>query len=148
MTEYEGSIAIDRPPEVVWSYVSDLAATPRWRTTVHRVEPPAELVPGASFDATTKVVGKTWQWRLTLDEFDPPNTLTYSVAEGFTDITVTYRLAPAGAATRFTLVASSQPRRRVERLLEPIAGRVLRRQTDQHLANLRAIVEAGDDRPE
>ncbi|MGI9646795.1 MAG: SRPBCC family protein [Ilumatobacteraceae bacterium] len=143
MSDYEGSVVIGRDPKDVWAYVSDLGRTPEWRTSVKSVDPPGALAPGASFDARTRVVGRTWHWRLVLDEVDPPTTLTYSVAEGFTDITVTYRVEPDGTGTRFTLVARSEARRLFERLLEPIAGRALRRESERHLANLKAALEDG-----
>lgn len=100
----------------------------------------------ATFDASTRVLGREWRWRLVLDEFDPPTGLTYSVVEGFTDLAVTYRVAPVEGETRFTLLASSSAKRLVERLLEPIAARVLRRETNRHLGNLKAILEGRGDR--
>lgn len=145
MSEYEGSVVVARAPSDVWSYVADLAATPQWRTSVQSVDPPDVLEAGSPFGATTRVLGRTWRWDLVLDEFDPPTTLTYSVVEGFTDLTVTYRLSPVDGGCRFTLVASSKADRWVERLLEPLASRVLRRQTSRHLANLKAVLERADD---
>ena len=142
VSRFEGSVVIARPPEEVWSYVADLARTPEWRTTVQTVEPPEELEVGAEFGATTRVLGRQWRWTLVLDAVEPPTTLSYSVAQGFTDLTVTYRLAPVEGGCRFSLVAESAADRAIERLLEPIAGRVLRRQTSRHLENLKAALDA------
>ena len=148
MSDLEASIVIARPPDEVWTYVADLAKTPEWRTSVRSVVPPDELTAGSSFVAGTRVLGRDWQWRLVLDDVDPPTALSYSVSEGFTRIRVTYRLAPIDEGCRFTLAAWTEPDRVVERLLQPIAAVALRRQARRHLANLKARLERPQaDRP-
>lgn len=138
----EESVVIDRSPLDVWNHVADLRTTPQWRTTVTSVDPPEVMAAGAPFEATTQVLGRRWQWRLTLTEFDPPTSLTMAVSEGFTSLRTTYRVAPVDGGCRFTLAASSDADRLVERLVEPIAARVLRRHAIRHLAALKRTLEA------
>ena len=38
MRAYRFSIAIDRPPEAVWAYLTDLSKAPKWRTMFRSME--------------------------------------------------------------------------------------------------------------
>ena len=141
MATAASSIDIDRPVADVWRLVADLGATPRWRTTLTEVVPPAALAPGARFTATTRLLGRSWRWLLEVTAVETERLLAYRVVEGFTSLAVDYRLEPLGDGCRFTLTGSSTPRRLVERALEPVAAGALRRQSRRHLENLRGILE-------
>lgn len=141
MDGYDLSVEIDRPPDVVWAFVSDLRRWPEWRTTIRSIEPPDELAAGAAFAGTTRLLGRTWTWGLELTAIDPPRHLAYRVTEGVATPTVEYLVEPSGAGTRFTMSGYIDDMGVVARLLKPVALRSLRRETRAHLGNLKALVE-------
>lgn len=145
MEAFESRIRIERPVMDVWVYVTDLPRTPLWRTTVRTVTAPSALGVGQSFTASTRVLGRTWEWVLEITALEPPNRFTYAVVHGVAPLAVEYRLDDAADGCDFALVASVDAVRLPARVLEPIAGRVLRRETVRHLANLKRILEAGSD---
>lgn len=143
MAQHEADIVIQRPVADVWAFVADLAATPRWRTTVTSVAPPAELVVGAEFVATTRVLFRNWSWRVRVTDLAPHRLLAYEVVDGFTDIRTEYRLAAlTDESCRFTLAGESRPRDLLTRLLDRPGAWNLRRETASHLPNLKRIMES------
>ena len=139
--EQSSSVVIRRSPAEVWDFVSDLAATPQWRTTVTSIEPPVSLEVGQRFSGTTRVIGKTWRWELELTEVEPGERLGYVVVRGVVKPRVVYLLEPHDDGTRFTLTGAVDQLGIAGRLLAPAAVPALRRETAAHVENLRTILE-------
>lgn len=139
--EQSSTIVIRRTPDDVWNYVSDLAETPTWRTTVTSIDPPEHLRVGEHFSGTTRVLGRTWPWRMVLTEVDPGRRLGYVVVEGVVKPEVTYLLETDPRGTRFTMTGAIAKFGAAGRLLQPLAVPVLRRETAAHLQNLKACLE-------
>ena len=134
-------IELRTPPSEVWAFVSDLAATPRWRTTVERVDPPPEVAMGTQMPATTRVFGKRWRWTIEITALDPPRRLAYRTT-GLATIDVEYLLEPTGdGGTRFRFTGSSPSK------LAVIARRTLDREARKALSNLRTILDGESDVP-
>lgn len=142
MSRLNLSVDIDRAPDDVWCYVTDLARTPEWRTTIRSIDPPSELVVGAPFAGTTRLLGRTWNWELEVTAMDPPRNFAYAVTKGVATPTVEYAVEPLGESTRFTMSGHVDRMGVFARLLEPFAIRALRRETRQHLDHLKARLEA------
>ena len=137
----EQRIMIERPVSVVWDYVTDLPATPEWRTTVREVTAPSTLAVGQPFSATTRVLGRNWSWTLEVTACEPSTRFAYTVIGGIAPLSVEYRLADADGGCDFTMVAAMGAAGLGARVLSGIAGPVLRRETAQHLANLKTRLE-------
>lgn len=135
-------MVIDRPVADVWAFVSDLAMTPQWRTTVTSVTPPTELAAGSEFEATTRLLGRGWQWRLRITSVEPERVLSYQTIDGVADIEVEYRLARDDAGCHFALAGRSRPSGPVSRLVDRAGAWKLRREIEGQLQNLKRILEA------
>ena len=143
MDRYDLSIEIDAPGRQVWAVASDLGRTPEWRTTIRTIEPPDEMVIDAPFSGTTRLLGKTWHWKLRVTALDPPRHFAYVVTEGVATPTVEYLVEPLGDdRTRFTMSGHIDQMNLVARALKPFALRALRRETRVHLENLKRLVES------
>lgn len=142
MARHEAHIDIARPVADVWAFVSDIGATPRWRTTVRSVTPPERLAVGAEFEATTRVFGRTWSWRIRIAALEIERRLGYEVVDGVADLTVEYLLEAVDDGCHFTLVGESRPKNMLTRVLDRPAAWNLRRETADHLPNLKRIMEA------
>lgn len=134
------TIDLRAAPERVWAFVSDLAATPRWRTTVETVSAPPHIQLGTEMPATTRVWGKRWQWHVEVTAFEPPRLIAYRTS-GMATVDVQYLLeaAPDGG-TRFSFTGSSNS------WLAPLMRRTLEREARHALENLRRIVD-GENGP-
>jgi uncharacterized membrane protein len=141
-TRNETSIDIDRPVGDVWAYVSNVARWPEWRTTITSIDPPSELTVGARFTGTTRLIGRTWRWGLELTMVEPGQRLAYDVVSGVVRPTVEYRLEPADGGCRFTMSGSVERMGVVGRILQPMAEPTLRRESTEHIANLKRLLEA------
>jgi hypothetical protein len=124
-------------------YVSDLAKTPTWRTTVTSIEPPDLLRVGVQFPATTRLLGRTRRWMLEITEFEEGRHLGYVVAQGVVKPHVSYRVEPELDGTRFTMTGGIDRLGPGRRLLTSVAHPALRRETAAHLQNLERILESG-----
>ncbi|MEM7337194.1 MAG: SRPBCC family protein [Actinomycetota bacterium] len=133
---------IDRPVADVWNVIADLARTPEWRTTVTSVEPPETLAVGAEFDAATRVLGRTWSWRLRITAVAVGEHLAYEVVQGMVDILVDLRLEDVDGGCRFTFTGTSHPTNPLARLLDWAGAWQLRREMDGQVSNLKKLVEA------
>ena len=135
MTVSTHSIELRAAPAEVWAFVADLGSTPRWRTTVERVDAPVDVELGTQMPATTKVFGKRWRWTIEITAMEPPRRLAYRTS-GLTTIDVEYTIEPLPAGgSRFTFTGSSGSR------LAPLARPTLDREARKALANLRAILD-------
>lgn len=142
MDRYDLSIEVDRPAEMVWEVASDLSRTPEWRTTIRTIDPPATMAVGSPFSGTTRLLGKSWHWKLQITAFDPPRHFAYQVTEGVATPTVEYLVEPLGDdRARFTMSGHIDQMNLVARMLKPFALRALRRETRVHLQHLKRLVE-------
>jgi uncharacterized membrane protein len=136
------TVIIRRAPSDVWDFVSHLATTPTWRTTVTSIEPPDTLQVGEQFSATTRLLGRTWRWVLELTELDDGRQLDYVVVQGVVKPYVSYRVEPDPDGTRFTMTGGINQFGLGGRLLTRFAHPALRRETAAHLTNLKSLLES------
>ena len=136
------STEITRSPAAVWAFVTDMPQTPRWRTTVRSVEQPDPLAVGTRFAATTRLLGKTWDWVLEVSALELETRFAYRIVEGVAKMTVEYQLEATDSGCRFTMSAESDGDGTLARMLKPIAARTLRRESERHVANLKRLLES------
>lgn len=135
MASSSHSVELRSEPDAVWAFVSAMASTPRWRTTVETVDAPPELEVGTRMAATTRVFGKRWRWTIEITALEPPRHLAYRTT-GIATIDVAYRIDPMpDGGSRFTFTGSSSSR------LAVFAKPTLDREARAALANLRSILD-------
>jgi uncharacterized membrane protein len=135
------AIDLRSAPDEVWAFVSDLVATPRWRTTIESIEAPPHLEVGGRMPATTRVLGKRWRWTVEITSLDPPRRLAYRTTGAATiDVEYVVDARPDGGS-RFSFTGSSSSR------LSFLVRRTLDREARKALANLRTILDGRDGSP-
>lgn len=141
MHEVTVSILIDRPPDVVFDYVTDPQATREWIPAVESVlvEPPGPIRTGSRITQRGRVRLRTIEGTYEVIAFEPGRVATYQLEMSFITMEVTMRVDPEGTGTRYTqhvkggfkgpwrvlepLTRMFGPRRR-QRLLEDIKRRL------------------------
>ena len=136
---------VDRPPEVVFDYLSDPSKLGDWQTSNRLIEPvndsPVGL--GSRFRERTKPPGgRTFEQITEFSEFDRPRRLKVHVVEGPQQIDGTWSFDPAGDGTRVTFVAEGDLRGPV-RFVGPAVKCMIARQFTSYHRNLRRNVETG-----
>ena len=137
--EMNGTIFIDRSPDVVFAYVIDVANDIHWREGVDesgfREDQPASVgaigyTRAGDAEVTWRVVtynaGEKVEWEFLNGPF---------LGRGG------YLLEPANGGTQFTLLADIEPAG-LYRLLGPLFARMGRRRNQSDVEKLRAILES------
>jgi carbon monoxide dehydrogenase subunit G len=141
----EQSFSVERPPEVVFDYMTDPANLAQWQTTKTFVE---QLTPGppglgSRFREGTKPpVGKEFEMVTEFIEFDRPRRFHVHVVDGPHPIDGTWSLESDGIGTRVRFVAQGKFGG-VLGWLEPLTRRMLARQFAKYHRNLRINLERG-----
>jgi carbon monoxide dehydrogenase subunit G len=137
---------IDRPPDVVFDYVSDPSKLGDWQTGNRSVEPlgAGPVGQGSRFRERTKPPGMREFEQITeFADFDRPGRLRVHVVDGPQPVDGTWTFAQDGAGTRVSFVAEGDLRGPM-RLLEPLVKRAMARQFAGYHRNLRRNVEAAE----
>jgi len=136
--DMSATTTIRRSPEEVFDYVADVSHDVNWRTGIVdsglRSQEPVG-VGCVGYDATARF---ETVWRVT--RLDPMR-VDWEFIEGPLKGHGGYRLEPDADGTRFTLVADVRPSGPM-RLLGPLFGWMVRRQTRADIETLRRILES------
>ncbi len=134
----EESVAIARPVETVWDFVSNPSNEPRWCRKVKAVE--------SVGDRRWRVVHKPVPLRPAAElmvehlERTPPQRLTMLEEDAASVFRVEYRLVPGPTGTRFTQVSDFEWKKLPRILRRPFA-RGVRRDMRRQLQALKRVLE-------
>jgi carbon monoxide dehydrogenase subunit G len=140
---FEEAFGVDRPPEVVFDYMTDPANLAQWQTTKTFVEPLSPGPPGLGSrfrEGTKPPGGREFTMVTEFTEFDRPRRFHVHVVEGPHPIDGTWSFEPDGTGTRVRFVAEGELGG-VLRWLEPVAKRVMARQFAKYHRLLRINLE-------
>ncbi len=141
----EETFSVDRPPEVVFDYLTNPANLAEWQTSKTYVEQLTDGAPrlGTRVRERTKPpVGKAFDQIVEFTEFDRPRRVHVHIVEGPYPIDGTWSFQPDGDRTRLHFVAEGELRGAM-RALEPVVKRLFARQMAAYRRNLRRNLEAG-----
>jgi uncharacterized membrane protein len=131
MPVVEEDVFIARPPQDVFDYLLTARNFPVWDSSIMEAEQidegPARV--GTRFRGVSKVLGRRFEWTTKVTELTPPTLATYQAVEGKLNFTVTNRLRPENAGTRFTykIEADAGLGGVFGRIADPIVERAQRR---------------------
>ena len=140
----EESVQINRPVEVVFSYVSTLESQPEWAGPPIEVRkdtpgPPKE---GDTFTYVAKFLGRRFETPFRITSIEPNRRLSYRATGGpLPDQRWTYTFEEVSGGTRYTQVVEGEPGG-FFRLADPLLERALKRQFRADLETLKDMLEA------
>jgi uncharacterized protein YndB with AHSA1/START domain len=142
MAMVETSILIDRQVEDVYAYVTDVDKMTQWRGGVVEVEKVTDGPVGVG--TRIRAVGKRPGGRSSMDvevtEVEPSARFAYRGEAGPLSTINTYTFESDAYGTKVTHTDEVELRGML-RLIEPLLGRMLRRQFEADLASLKAHLE-------
>ena len=139
------SIRINRPPEDVFDYVSDVTNSPSWNTDVLDVTKTSEgaIGAGSNFHLRMKPAMGNSEADLTITEFKPKTELVRAIRFGRMSSTHTSQFVGDGEATIYTEEIEVSMGGGLMGLLEPLFKGLVRKRNTGVLENLKRNLEQG-----
>jgi len=140
----EEIVEIDRPPEAVFSFVTDPENLPEWSSLVLEVRRETESPPqeGDRFTTVAKFLGRRFETPFEVSDHEPHGRHSDKSRGGPFEQEYIYAFEEAGEGrTRLTWVAQGEPGG-FFRLVGPLLERAGRRQFRADLQNLKDMLEA------
>ena len=141
MAVYEHSVEIARPPEEVFSFVTDTANYPRWQPSLVEIRPVTRgpLRVGSEATEVRRFLGREVETTWRCVEHEPTTRTAIESDEGPVPFRGTFVLEPEGAGTRFTWTVET--RGAAARVGGPLVGRATRRELEENTARLKELLE-------
>jgi uncharacterized protein YndB with AHSA1/START domain len=139
------TVEIDRPPQEVFAYVSDMARHPEWQEKLltATVEGEGPIRVGTRVKQTRRVGGGTRTFTLEVTEHDPPNRLAFRGIDGPVrpQGKITFEPLDGGQRTRYSAQLDFEGRGPGV-LFAPLVRRDARKQLPDSLQRLKQKLEA------
>ena len=144
MTTITGSVTINRPVDEVWDFIGDFENTTRWSRGVLEARQTSDgpLRVGSTLQTVVQAFGRRRTADYLVTEYEPNRSLTFKATSGPMTSEARYTVEPAGTATRLT-GSGDVDLAGLYRLLAPVLVRVVRRHSEDDLANVKCILEGG-----
>ena len=142
-TVAEASVVISRPVEEVFEFVNNPENDPLWQSSMMESAQTSEgsMGVGTTLRGVAQLVGQRMEWTAEVTEWEPNRKVTYEVSGGPLSAEQSLTFEAVEAGTKFTLVLEGETGG-FFKLAEPIVTRMLQRDTETDLANLKDILEA------
>jgi uncharacterized protein YndB with AHSA1/START domain len=145
----EHSVVIDRPVEDVFRYVTTYERHPEWRIETEQTEETSEGPTGVGSTGreVSRVLGRKIEADTVITEYEPGRRLMAETTSGPFPIRAGHVTEPVEQGTRYTFVVEGEPGG-FFKLAEPILRRIVNRQVETNVMNLKDLMEAGADSEE
>ena len=143
MTTITQSVTVERPVAEVWDFISNFENTTRWSRGVlaARRTSGGPLRAGSTLQTVVKAFGRRRTADYLVTEYEPNHAFAFEVTAGPMASRARYSVEPAGAGTRLT-ASGEAAATGLYKLLAPILVRILKRHSEDDLANVKRILEA------
>lgn len=144
MAHYKASLNTPRPPEEMFSYLSDFSTTARWDPGVIEAERLGEepVREGTEFRLLASFLGRKTPLVYRIVEYDPPSAVTFR-GESSTVVSLDrITFEPANGGTRITYDADLALKGTLK-LADPLLQVAFKRVGVRALAGLRSTLEEG-----
>jgi carbon monoxide dehydrogenase subunit G len=91
-------VDIDRTPEDVYAYLTDVSNLPKWQSGVHSARREGSLI-----HESRHMLGRELNTTLEIVEEDPPNVFALRAVNSPVPFSVRHELEPSGGGTRLTV---------------------------------------------
>ena len=116
-------VDIDRSPEEVFAYLTDVTNLRSWQSGVHAAEQDGDLI-----HESRTMLGRHLSTTLRIDELEAPRLFVLRALESPVPFTVRHELEPSGGGTRLTVVGEGDTG-----LLPGFAGKLMARRAESQL---------------
>ena len=136
-------MTINRPPEEVFAYLTDVRNLPEWQSSVSEARLVSEgpVGVGSAFVEKRSFLGRTLENRLEVTEYAPGAHFDLQVVSGPVQYRVTHRLQPSHGGTRIDVAVEGETKG-FFKVADALVARQGSKQLRQDFARLKEILEA------
>jgi uncharacterized membrane protein len=144
MIKIETSVQINRPLEEVFAFVTDIDNLPQWAGPVTEAKQISEgpIGVGTTQTQSAQFLGRQMETTQEVTEYVLNKTVATKSTSGPLPMAIHYFFEPVGNGTKVKFEAELDAKG-FFKLAEPIAGRMLQRQTAADAETLKEILETG-----
>jgi carbon monoxide dehydrogenase subunit G len=114
-------VQIDRTPEEVFAYLTDVSNLPAWQSGVHSAEREGDLI-----HESRHMLGRELNTTLRIEEYEEPRLFTLRALDSPIPFSVRHELEPSGGGTRLTVSGEGDAG-----LLPGFASRIMARRAEK-----------------
>jgi uncharacterized membrane protein len=144
MARTEHTVFVERPPEEVFAFLTDLSSLPQWQSgavEVRKLETSVDV--GTKYVEVLKFLGKRFEATIEVTEYEPGRRFSIKTLSGPIPFQVQHALEPSdGGGTKLRVTLEGEPGGLLK-LAEPLVMRNAQRQVASDFATLKRLVEAG-----
>jgi carbon monoxide dehydrogenase subunit G len=143
MTTITQSVTVNRPVEEVWTFISNFENTTRWSRGVLEAKQTSDgpLGVGSTLQTVVKAFGRRRTADYLVTDYEPNHAFAFKVTSGPMTSRARYSVEPAGTGTRLTASGEAEATG-LYKLLAPLLVRILKRHSQDDLANVKRILDA------
>jgi carbon monoxide dehydrogenase subunit G len=143
MTTITQSVTVNRPVEEVWTFISNFENTTRWSRGVLEARQTSDgpLGVGSTLQTVVKAFGRRRTADYLVTEYKPNHAFAFKVTSGPMTSRARYSVEPVGTGTRLTASGEAEATG-LYKLLAPLLVRILKRHSQDDLANVKRILDA------
>jgi uncharacterized protein YndB with AHSA1/START domain len=141
----EHETVIERPPEEVFAYVTDVAKVPEWQDGVvdARQETAGPVALGTRFVEVRNFLGRRLESTVEVTDFEPDRVFTLATSSGPVPFTIEQRFEPSNGGTRVVVHGHGEPGG-FFRVAEPLVARQVKRLLEHNFGTLKDLLESRD----
>ena len=149
MRAYTFSIHVDRPPQTVWAFLTDLSQTAKWRTMFRSMEVVGggPLRAGAELRIVTEAYGKVTERTSSTLVFDPPRRWVMGSERDGVSGEFDYTVLPDGTGAKLVASCDLKAHRWLAWLFLPIIARQQKKLRTTQMDAFKRACEAATQRP-
>lgn len=139
----EASVVINRLVEEVFAYLSDVRNWSQWNPSFLEGEQTSEGPVGVGTTArgVSQFLGRRMEWTGEVTEYEPNRKVEEKITSGPMSMELSLTFEPVEGGTRLTFVGEGEIGG-LFRMADPIVKRMMQRQLEGNLTNLKDILEA------
>jgi carbon monoxide dehydrogenase subunit G len=143
MIDYAVEFDVQKPPSEVFAVLDDFASTPRWNSRCVEVKQvsPGPHQEGARLLYVYRDPGRQGQMDGVISAYEPNRALKMQYHDRMMEISVGFKLEPKGSGTHVQHEIQISPRSLVARLMTPVIRGATRKQTQDSVEKLKALLK-------
>ena len=145
MARTEHTVVVERPPDEVFAFLTDLSSVPEWQSgAVEEREPEGEVSVGVGtkYVEVLKFLGRQFEATIEVTEYEPGRRFSIKTLSGPIPFRVQHTLEPSnGGGTKLHVTLEGEPGG-LFKIAEPLVMRNAQRQVANDFATLKRLVES------
>ena len=143
MIKIESSVTINRPVEDIFEFIADNDNDTLWQSGVTESEQPTgSMGVGATYKQVSKVVGREIESTIEVTEYDPNRRFAFKTTSGPLPMAGSFTCEQVAEGETKVHILGEGESGGLFKLAEPVINKMVQREWETNLANLKDLMEA------